>query len=207
MNSPILATSLTLIALAAGGCMSSSESATAREPHVKPNLVVLTAEQAAQRGIKVEPAPTREPPLPQDLAPLDASAVITPPGIKVYVLNRAVDPADPELMHEEHVVYRRESAPRWRLDAPAEQKILVGPKITDGRQDLQPLLNKELSAFLVDQRRATESNQKAIAALFEAVDTLSKQQQQLARHQASGPKDGHPAPISSSPDSAPPDHS
>ena len=87
-------------------------------------------------------------------------------------------------MHEEHAVYRRETAPRWRLDAPANRKILVGPQVTDGRQEIQPLLSKELTTFLADERRATEANQKAISALFQAVDALTRQQQAVLRRTA-----------------------
>jgi hypothetical protein len=66
------------------------------------------------------------------------------------------------------------------LQAPAGQKLLIGPRQSDGRQELQPLLDKELTTFLSDQRRSTEANQKAIAALFQAVDALSRQQQAIA---------------------------
>lgn len=188
MKSRILLLMPVIIGLVAGGCMSSSESAIVREPHVKPSLVLLTADQAARRGIKIEPAGPAEAAMPKEISALDSSSVIAPPNVKVYTVNRAVDPADPELMHEEHVAYRRESSPMWKIDAPAEQKILVGPRITDGRQDLQPVLNKELAAYLADQRRVTAANQKAIAALFDAIDALNRQQQTLARREAAPAK-------------------
>jgi hypothetical protein len=99
-------------------------------------------------------------------------------------------------MHEEHVVYRRETAPQWRLDAPAQQKILVGPRVTDGRQELQPLLSKELTGYLADQRRATEANQKAITALFQSVDALNRQQAELIRHEIGRkPAPAEPVPV------------
>lgn len=164
-------------------CTSSAPPPWTRGPYVKPGLIMLTADQAERRGIAVGTAAPASPPMPADVNSLDASAVTVPAGIKVYALNRAADPADPELMHEQHVVYRRESPAKWRLDAPADQKIMIGPRVTDGRQDIQPLLTKELTAYLSDQRQATEANQKAISALFEAIDALNRQQQTLARRE------------------------
>lgn len=167
---------------------------------------MLTADEAAQRGIELRPAAAAAAVPAADLQPLDASAVTVPGDIKVYTFNRAADPADRDLLHEEHVVYRRETAPQWRLEAPVGQKILVGPRVTDGRGDLQPLMNKELAAYLADQRRATEANGKAIAALFQAVDAINRQQQALARRElvASAPAptaSGEPA--AARPDPAP----
>ncbi len=195
---------LVIVALAVSGCLSSSESGMARGPYVKPNLVMLTADQAAQRGIKIEAAVPAKPPMPKGISVLDSSAVVAPADVKVYVINRAADQADPDLMHEEHVVYRRESSPRWRLEAPVEQKILIGPRITDGRQDLQPLLSKELSTFLTDQRRATEANQQAITALFQAVDAVTRQQETLIRRERStGKPASQPAETAPAADPAP----
>jgi hypothetical protein len=181
MNIPsILVLSSSLAVLA--GCASSA-SVGRREPYVKPGLILLTADQAERRGIELS-APSMPSALPAgSLQPLDAKAVITPADVKVYTLNRAVDPADANLMHEEHVVYRRETSPQWRLNAAVEQKILVGPRVTDGRQQLTPLLDKELTTYLSDQRRATEANQQAIAALLKAVDALSRQQRAAVEHE------------------------
>lgn len=175
--------------LTLAGCAEAPASSQ-HEPYVKPGLVVLTADQAAARGINVHaPAPQAGPTGRSDQTaleaggfdPLASDTVVATPDVKVYTLSREVDPADPTLLHEEHVVYRRETTPRWKLDAPAAQKILIGPRVTDGRQELRPLLDKELTSFLADERRATEANQKALAALFQAVDSLTRQQQELAR--------------------------
>lgn len=163
------------------GC-ASTEVPPEHEPYVRPGLIMLTADQAAQRGIELTPPPHPVPvPLPSTLSPVDTNAVIVPPGIKVYALNRAADPADPEVMHEQHLVYRRESTPQWRLDTPPTQQLLIGPSVVDGRQDIQPVLTKELTSFLLEQRRATETNQRAIETLLHAVDALDRQNQILAQ--------------------------
>lgn len=179
MSSAFVPALLALIVCA--GCATPSASVGTREPYVKPSMVMLTADQAARRNITIDGVAPSASPLPKDIDALDASAVTAPADIKVYTIGRAVDPADREMLHEQHVVYRRENAQRWRLDAPVDQKILVGPRVTDGRQDIQPLLSKELTTFLADERRTTEANQKAISALFQAVDAINRQQQTLLR--------------------------
>lgn len=189
---------LILFGLAAallGGCATPAQQA-ARAPYVKPHLIMLTADQAQARGIKVAAAPGTEQqqpvPLPAGIDALDASAVVTPAGVKVYTINRSVDPFDSEVMHEEHVVYRRETPPRWRLNAPTDQKIMVGPKITDGQQRVDPIADKELTTFLNDQRRVAQSQQQAITALFKAVDSLSRQQEALLRRELQNGATGEP---------------
>jgi hypothetical protein len=195
MNIPsLLVVGSSLVVMA--GCASPS-SAGRREPYVKPGLILLTADQAERRGIELS-VPAHQAAVPSGSPqPLDSKCVIAPADVKVYTLNRAVDPADPNLMHEEHVVYRRETSPRWQLNGSVEQKILVGPKVTDGRQELTPLLDKELTTYLSDQRRATEANQQAIAALLKAVDALSRQQRATVEHglqKSSAPEENPPQP-------------
>ncbi len=196
--------------LTLAGCAEAPASSQ-HEPYVKPGLVVLTADQAAARGINVHaPAPQADPAGRSERTaleaggfdPLASDAVIATPDVKVYTLSREVDPADPTLLHEEHVVYRRETTPRWKLDAPAAQKLLIGPRVTDGRQELRPVLDKELTSFLADQRRATEANQKAVAALFQAVDSLTRQQQELARRELAKNGD-HPEAVAREGDARP----
>jgi hypothetical protein len=167
------------------GCRTASTASGRPGPYVKPGLIMLTADQADARGINLTSAKEPEgPPLPKDLQPLDSSAVLIPGGIKVYTVNRYPDVGDRDILHEEHVIYRKEAAPRWRLDAPQGQKIMVGPRLTDGRQEIQPVLTKELDMYLAEQRRLTDTNQQAITALAQAVEALGRQQQKLIKASA-----------------------
>lgn len=183
----VLASALSLAA--AGGCATGGRTPASREPYVKPGLILLTADQAERRGIDVHSRTSRGDAALPSLDPLDANTVVAPEGVKVYALNRAVDPADRELMHEAHVVYRRETSPQWRLSVPSGQRIQVGPQVLDGRQELQPIMSQELTAFLVEQRKATSENQKAITALFKAVESLSEAQRALAEKQGRGSRE------------------
>ena len=40
--------------------------------------------------------------------------VRTPELVKIYGVNRYVDPVDPRMMHERHAVYRLEEQPHWK---------------------------------------------------------------------------------------------
>jgi hypothetical protein len=88
------------------------------------------------------------------------------------------DAADPDLLHETHVAYRRETAPRWQMRAPADQQILVGPRITDSRQDFAPIKDHEVEVYLAEQHTRQQEDRKAIELLFKGLDTLTKQQAQ-----------------------------
>jgi len=167
----LLGASLSLLA----GCANAPTTPEHGGLYVKPALIMLTADEAEARGLGTASTTASPAPIaPPGAEATQTTAVLVPPAVKAYTVNRSVDAADPNLLHEEHVVYRRETTPTWRLQAPASQKILVGPRMTDGREELQPILSKELTVFLIEQRQAAEVNQKAIAALFRAVDGLSQ---------------------------------
>ncbi len=164
-------------ALLLGSCRALSDPVPDRP---RPGTILLTEEQAKHHGLHEpgEASPPADPPL----HPNSITTVAQPADVKVYAVGRRIDPRDPAVLHEAHVVYRQETTPRWRLQAPADQRILIGPQLTDGRQDTQPLLTKELTTFLHDQRRAAQANEAAIAALFNAVKQLTEQQRRLAEH-------------------------
>lgn len=165
------------------GCASTQPSTASRGPYVKPGLIMLTADQAEARGIKVQPASSQQPasPAPADVQPLDASSVVAPGDVKVYTMGRMVDSADRNVMHETHAVYRKESAPQWKLKAQPGQQIIVGPRVTDSRQEPQTPASQEVDSYLSDQRRVAQEDRQAIEALFRGLEALSKQQQQTQR--------------------------
>jgi hypothetical protein len=83
------------------------------------------------------------------------------------------------MMHEAHIVYRRD-APRWNLRPSAGQQILIGPQITDGRGEVQPIASQELESYLREQRVAAQRQQQFLGQVGQAVGQLATQQQQLA---------------------------
>ena len=157
------------------GCANSNPSARSGGPYVKPGLIMVTPDQAAKYGLAGRPAEVTP---PASVSPLDTSAVLAAPGVRVYTFGRFQDAADPDLLHETHVAYRRETAPRWQMQAPADQQILVGPRITDSRQDLAPIKDREVEAYLTEQHTRQQEDRQAIELLFKGLDTLTKQQVQ-----------------------------
>lgn len=115
-------------------------------------------------------------------APLEVSAVQTSPVVSAVQFNRYADPARPhELMHEGHMVYRREVGPRWRLrPVSRDAQILIGPQQTDGRGEIQPLASQELDGYLKQQRENLGQQQQLLTKMAEGMRQLALQQQQLA---------------------------
>ncbi|HTZ21175.1 MAG TPA: hypothetical protein VMC06_09855 [Opitutaceae bacterium] len=157
------------------GCATSNPSARSGGPYVKPGLIMVTPDQAANYGLAGRPAEATP---PAGVPPLATSAVLAAPGVRVYTFGRMQDAADQDLLHETHVAYRRETAPRWQMQAPADQQILVGPRITDSRQDFAPIKDREVEAYLAEQHARQQEDRKAIELLFKGLDTLTKQQVQ-----------------------------
>ena len=204
---------LMLVALLAG-CENAPSGGRAG-PYVKPGLVMVPADQAHFYGM----APTPEAPrsgqgAPKEFASTDVRSVQTESQVTAIQFNRYADPANPnELMHEAHIVYRREGPARWRLQpASVEQQILIGPSLTDGRGEIKPLASQELDSYLREQRANLQKQQQVMGQVTEGLRQLAEQQQQLAKELATlrSPSNGgvHPdskdAPRETGSDSAPP---
>jgi len=162
------------ILLAAGllaGC-SPPQPARNAGPYVKPALIMVTPDQAVKYGLREQPPPAQA---QSEVLPVETNAVLQQSNVKVYTFNRVVDAADPDLMHETHVVYRRETGPRWQLQASTSQQILVGPRVTDSCRDISPVKDSELNAYLAEQRDRQREDRQAIEVLFKGLDTLTKQ--------------------------------
>jgi|GEM_PF-3059455 len=157
-------------------------------PYVKPGLVMVPADQAHFYGLdqSAQPKDAVEPAAPRGYAATDVRSVQTESPVTAIQFNRYADPARPdELMHEAHVVYRREAGPRWRLQpASAEQQILVGPSLTDGRGEVRPLASQELDTYLCEQRANLQKQEQVMGQVTEGMRQLAEQQQQLAKELA-----------------------
>jgi hypothetical protein len=157
------------------GCATSTPVARLGGPYVKPALIMVTPDQAAKYGLAERPVEATP---PAGVPSLDTSAVVAAPGVRVYTFGRFQDAADKDLLHETHVAYRRETAPRWQMQAPADRQILVGPRITDSRQDLAPIRDREVESYLAEQHTRQQEDRQAIELLFKGLDNLTRQQAQ-----------------------------
>jgi hypothetical protein len=120
----------------------------------------------------------------------------TPPGsvasvrqgelVKVYWLNRYVDPVDPAIMHERHAIYRIEEKPEWVTRAAQNQaEILLGP--IQGLRKLEYALEPlpgETARDLVETHRSLEEANKGVQSVRENQEKLAGSVESLARRTA-----------------------
>jgi len=165
------------VSLLLAGCSSTPAYKSSAGPCVRPGLVMIPVDQAHLYGVPLKDQ--NETQAPQNFLVTDSTSVLiqVPPTAVQY--NRYPDAADPTMMHEAHIVYRRDAA-RWNLRPSAGQQILIGPQITDGRGEVQPIASQELESYLREQRVAAQRQQQFLGQVGQAVGQLATQQQQLA---------------------------
>jgi hypothetical protein len=82
--------------------------------------------------------------------------------LKAYPVNRYIDPRDPNVLHEAHLVYRKETAAAWNLSPHAPTAVPLGPvlavsdpaeKPAPGNADIEQRMNAQtrLMAALTEQ--------------------------------------------------------
>lgn len=113
--------------------------------------------------------------------PLDNEAHVRLPGkVKAYAVNRYIDPANPRIMHERHVMYRAEEDPSWRLLSDEKKQILIGNTLTDGKLNYSPaLMEKELAFELQRQRINNAALQNNSEILIDTATALSQENEIL----------------------------
>ena len=167
LSLPLLALAL----LATQGCNTPATVGVKTDgPQVKADLMVMPADQAHYYTppARLDPDPTTT-----EAAPANTTAsVLTPGEVEAHPVARYVDPADKNLMHERHVVYRRAPA-KWKLQAQPSQQIIVGPTLSS-TQDRTPIQTQEADSFLREQRAINLNNQRALEALLGATQSLQQ---------------------------------
>jgi hypothetical protein len=133
-------------------------------------MILVTPDQALKHGLAVETGRS-EAASPSKALP-DSSAVLSPTGVKVYSLGRYEDPADPDLLHEAHLVYRRETASRWNLQPGPTGQVLIGNRITPADPKAGPLQVQELQAIIQQLQREQAENRAALERLRKLLEQL-----------------------------------
>lgn len=79
-------------------------------------------------------------------------------SLKAYPVNRYVDPNNPNVMHEGHVIYRREQPAGWNLNPNAPTVVPLGPvlAVADGARQPHPL-PAELEQKMAEQNQLMAS--------------------------------------------------
>lgn len=120
-----------------------------------------------------QPAPVAAPVSGTDLDTTNVEKVRVGETLKSYPVNRYIDPADPNVMHEAHVVYRKEAGSSWNLNPNAPTVVPLGPvlAVADPAKTPGPL-PAELEAKMAEQNQL-------VASLIEQNEALTKQLGQL----------------------------
>lgn len=152
------------------------------------SALLLGAACAVSAGCQAVPKKTADavPPAPPTVAPVsgtdldlaNAEKVRMSESVKAYPVGRYVDPQDRDLMHEAHVVYRREAGASWNLNPNAPTVVPLGPVLAVADPAKTPT---PLPAEL--EQRMAEQNQ-LVASLIEQNDALAKELAKLGKELA-----------------------
>ncbi|HEY0791400.1 MAG TPA: hypothetical protein VGD78_10095 [Chthoniobacterales bacterium] len=106
--------------------------------------------------------------------------------VKVYGINRYVDPADGRVMHERHAVYRLEQPAGWVLRQPDHAgEVLLGPVLGLKRAEYRPEpIPGETAQALAQQRRALEEAAAGVGGLQDSQRQLADSLLKLGRESA-----------------------
>jgi hypothetical protein len=127
------------------------------------------APAAPQAAAPIKPSPAPAPVAGTQLDQKNREGVRYDESLKAYPINRYVDPNDPNVMHEGHVVYRREATGAWNLNPNAPTVVPLGPALAVADPAKQP---NPLPAEL--EQKMAEQNQ-LMASLIEQNESLSKE--------------------------------
>jgi hypothetical protein len=83
-------------------------------------------------------APAAAPVTGTDLDQANVEKVRASETLKSYPVGRYVDPKDPDVMHEAHVVYRKEAGAAWNLNPNAPTVVPLGPVLAVADPAKQP---------------------------------------------------------------------
>lgn len=153
----------------------------------KTNLLVLTVVLVLCAGCETMPKKMTmippSPPAPPTVAPVSGTdldqgnveKVRVSETLKSYPVGRYVDPIDLNVMHEAHVVYRKESGSSWNLYPNAPTVVPLGPLLAVADPAKTP---GPLPAEL--EQKMAEQNQ-LVATLIEQNDALAKELAKLGK--------------------------
>ena len=119
------------------------------------------------------PAPGVAPVSGTDLDQTNVEKIRVGETLKSYPVARYVDPTDSNVMHEAHVIYRKEAGASWNLAPNAPTVVPLGPVLAVADPARVP---SPLPAEL--ERKMAEQNQ-LVASLIEQNEALTKELMRL----------------------------
>jgi hypothetical protein len=154
-------------------------------------LIILTACQSKQT-VMLAPAPIR----PPGMAPQIRSTRSAPFGgagdlrqsetVKVYGMNRYIDPADSRVMHERHAIYRLEQQPAWITRSPKNHpEMILGPIVGLRKPEYAPEpLPGETTREIFQARRGIQEANAGMNDLRESQLKLTSDVEAIAKNTA-----------------------
>jgi hypothetical protein len=108
--------------------------------------------------------------------------------VKVYGVNRYVDPTDPRIMHERHAIYRVEQEPAWVTRSKNQSgQILLGPILGLHRPEYSPdPLPGETARDLAEAKRGLQDATKDLQSMRDGQQKLANNFQSLAEQTLDG---------------------
>jgi hypothetical protein len=102
--------------------------------------------------------------------------------VKVYGINRYVDPSDQRVLHERHAIYRLEQEPRWVTQSDRKEgEILLGPVLGLRNAQYAPEpLPGETARDLVQTKQGLQDATRDIHAIQQNQEKLATTVQSLA---------------------------
>jgi hypothetical protein len=105
-------------------------------------------------------------------------------NIKAYPVSRYVDPHDPSVMHEGHILYRTETTAKWNLHPNLPVVVPMGPGVVVNNPSRRThVLSQELESELANQRarsvEMSEQNQRFAGMIQNLQSTMQQAQQRL----------------------------
>lgn len=160
-------------------------------------VVTLCATGCESLQKKTATAPP--PPAPVAIAPVagteldqtNAEHVRAGETLKSYPVGRYVDPTDPDVMHEAHVVYRKEAGASWNLNPNAPTVVPLGPVLAVAEPAKTPNpLPAELEQKIGEQNQLMASLIEQNEALSAELTKLNKEMAEMRQKQAAAAKEG-----------------
>jgi hypothetical protein len=139
------------------------------------------------------------PPAPPAVAPVsgtdldqtDVEKVRVSETLKSYPVGRYVDPGDSNVMHEAHVVYRKEAGANWNLNPNAPTVVPLGPVLAVADPAKAPApLPVELEQKMAEQNQLVASLIEQNEALAKELAKLGAQIAELRQKQPAATKEG-----------------
>lgn len=132
------------------------------------------------------PAPVVAPVSGTDLDDTNVEKVRVSETLKSYPVGRYVDSQDPNMMHEAHVVYRKEAGASWNLNPNAPTVVPLGPVLAVADPAKMPgPLPAELEHKMAEQNQLVASFIEQNEALAKELAKLGKELTDLRQKQPS----------------------